>query len=263
MLSNRIIYISNSDFTTDQLKQLLGDKYKYIDTYFSVCDAIHILEKTTPPLVIIAHEFAEDSIEDFNTLQQSHSEHKISPLLLCDEFDHEEGMAEVNTKVFSDLIVIRPLIEESKLLSLFDKAIAICKERTNQEKENPVEAPHSYILAIEDDDFVAEIYQTTLSALDEDVIISADCNSAFDLIYEITPMLIFLDYNLPDFDGLEFLRTIGSDPSMKNIPIIVVSGENEPELQEKCLALGAYKFIKKPMKSAEIIALVNYFKNKN
>jgi CheY-like chemotaxis protein len=259
MLSTKILCICNSDSIKCQLSDLLGEDYKYVKECFSVCDVSNLTEGSTAPLVIVAHEFVEDSIEDFSTFNRDNPNDKIRPLLLCDEFDYKEGQQAVNDGLFSMVIISRPLNEESKLVSLLEKAVVVCKQRASAEKRQVKKTSANYILAIEDDDFFAEFYKITLAELDEHVIVAPNCNRAAEFIYKRKPSLIFLDYKLPDFDGLEFLRTIRSDPDLKNIPV-VVTGENQSDLQLLSIQLGAYKFIKKPIKAAEILKLVKEVK---
>lgn len=82
--------------------------------------------------------------------------------------------------------------------------------------------------------------------------------------FENTPQpdLIILDLNMPDFDGLEFLRVVKTDPRFSFIPIIIVSGEEKKEDILESYKLGANCFIPKPgdaKKFQQIIAIINEF----
>ena len=63
--------------------------------------------------------------------------------------------------------------------------------------------------------------------------------------------LLLLDLMMPEVDGMEVLRTMMSDPALRNIPVIVLTGDQEAEVE--CLHLGAMDFIPKPYPGAEII----------
>ena len=63
--------------------------------------------------------------------------------------------------------------------------------------------------------------------------------------------LLLLDLMMPEVDGIEVLRTMKSDPVLRNIPVIVLTGDQEAEVE--CLHLGAMDFIPKPYPGAEII----------
>ena len=63
--------------------------------------------------------------------------------------------------------------------------------------------------------------------------------------------LLLLDLMMPEVDGMEVLRIMMSDPALRNIPVIVLTGDQEAEVE--CLHLGAMDFIPKPYPGAEII----------
>ena len=63
--------------------------------------------------------------------------------------------------------------------------------------------------------------------------------------------LLLLDLMMPEVDGMEVLRTMMFDPALRNIPVIVLTGDQEAEVE--CLHLGAMDFIPKPYPGAEII----------
>ncbi|MBR5341393.1 MAG: EAL domain-containing protein [Erysipelotrichaceae bacterium] len=63
--------------------------------------------------------------------------------------------------------------------------------------------------------------------------------------------LVILDLYLPDTDGRNVLKTLMKDRELKNIPVIVCTGDHEAEVE--CLKLGAADFITKPYPKPEII----------
>ena len=66
-----------------------------------------------------------------------------------------------------------------------------------------------------------------------------------------TLSLILLDLNLPDMQGLEILRQLRADPAYARLPIIVMTANNQAEVE--CLTLGAIDFIPKPYPQREIV----------
>ena len=50
---------------------------------------------------------------------------------------------------------------------------------------------------------------------------------------------VLLDLGLPDMDGFEVLRKIRLDPTLKNIPVIIISGTDEREAIIRAIKLGA------------------------
>lgn len=60
------------------------------------------------------------------------------------------------------------------------------------------------------------------------------------------PDLILLDLNMPDMDGKQTMTKIHSDEKWCDIPIIVLTVDNNPQNEVECLEMGAVDFIGKP-----------------
>ena len=59
--------------------------------------------------------------------------------------------------------------------------------------------------------------------------------------------LILMDVQMPGIDGLEAIRRIRSLPHGGSIPIIALTALAMPQDREKCLAVGANRYISKPV----------------
>lgn len=62
-----------------------------------------------------------------------------------------------------------------------------------------------------------------------------------------TPNLILLDINLPEKNGFEVLREISADPRLRNIPVVVLTGSDREEDEDRSFLEGACAYITKPM----------------
>ena len=63
--------------------------------------------------------------------------------------------------------------------------------------------------------------------------------------------LVLLDLMMPLLDGREVLKQMSADPELRMIPVIVLTADQEAELE--CLKLGAMDFIPKPYPIMEVI----------
>ncbi|TCK09113.1 response regulator [Marinobacterium mangrovicola] len=61
------------------------------------------------------------------------------------------------------------------------------------------------------------------------------------------PDLILLDIMMPGMDGFEVCEKLKADPETKDIPVIFLSGKNNPGDRSRGLALGAIDFLEKPI----------------
>ena len=111
------------------------------------------------------------------------------------------------------------------------------------------------ILIMEDDMALNKGLCKALTTDSRQLISCTDIRSAREQILCSTPSLILLDINLPDGNGLDFLKEIkkGSDP----IPVILLTA-NDTDLDiVNGLELGADDYITKPFSLAVLRARVN------
>jgi len=84
----------------------------------------------------------------------------------------------------------------------------------------------------------------------------SDGEHALRAIEKSRPDLILLDIMMPNLDGYEVCQRIRSDPSMKDIVIIMLTAKGREVEREKGLALGADFYITKPFSTREVVQKV-------
>ena len=108
------------------------------------------------------------------------------------------------------------------------------------------------ILLIEDDVICQEMMKESIGDT-YDVVIAESGEEALDIIraqYD-TLSMVLLDLNLPGIKGTDVLSRIKSDPEYSRLPVIVMTSDNEAEVE--CLSLGAIDFIPKPYPASKVI----------
>jgi CheY-like chemotaxis protein len=66
------------------------------------------------------------------------------------------------------------------------------------------------------------------------------------------PDLIILDLMMPGMSGIEACRVIKSDPTLKDIPVIILTVMVEPETKEESREAGADAHVDKPINMAKL-----------
>ena len=80
--------------------------------------------------------------------------------------------------------------------------------------------------------------------------------AALEMANKYLPDLILLDIIMPDMDGFEVLAALKASGRTRNIPVIVITGLDSVENEEKGRSLGAVDFIHKPFSSQIVKARV-------
>lgn len=107
------------------------------------------------------------------------------------------------------------------------------------------------ILLVEDDAWLAELYQSVLE-LDTrcKVLVAGTAEAALDTLDENPDTsLIVLDMFLPEHNGIEFLHEIASYTDLNTIPVIVLSSVYQHDFamsDERWKQYGVVKYLYKP-----------------
>ncbi len=91
---------------------------------------------------------------------------------------------------------------------------------------------------------------------DCEVFIATSGIQALEMCSSCLPDLILLDIIMPGMNGLEVCRRLKSDPATKDITILFVTAQENPEDEAVALEAGAVDFITKPVNPAVVRARV-------
>ena len=59
--------------------------------------------------------------------------------------------------------------------------------------------------------------------------------------------LVMTDLNMPYMDGMELIKTLRADPTWADMPILMVTTENDEEERQKAFSIGANGYVIKPV----------------
>jgi DNA-binding response OmpR family regulator len=68
--------------------------------------------------------------------------------------------------------------------------------------------------------------------------------------------LVLLDILMPELDGFEVLTRLRSDPTRRDLPVIVISALDEMESVVRCIGMGAEDFLPKAFDPLLLLARV-------
>ncbi|HEX5364400.1 MAG TPA: SpoIIE family protein phosphatase [Gallionella sp.] len=70
------------------------------------------------------------------------------------------------------------------------------------------------------------------------------------------PDLLIVDYMMPGLDGIEFIRRFRALPGREDIPVLMVTANDQIEVRHQALNVGANDFLTKPIDKIEFMARV-------
>ncbi len=124
----------------------------------------------------------------------------------------------------------------------------------------PEETAHAtMVMLVDDQAFVAEVLQRQLtSARDINFHYCPDPRHAVATAEKIGPTVILLDFTMPDIDGLTLCRFLRAHHATRDIPIIMLSSNDDPVTKAQAFEAGANDYLVKLPDSIELTARLRY-----
>jgi CheY-like chemotaxis protein len=108
------------------------------------------------------------------------------------------------------------------------------------------------ILVVEDVDDVREMYVEYLTFLGYSVEGAVNGRDAVRKAISHRQACIVMDLAMPVLDGWEAIRILRADPRTKSIPIVVLTGQAQPEPLARARQVGATEVLVKPCLPARL-----------
>jgi CheY-like chemotaxis protein len=106
------------------------------------------------------------------------------------------------------------------------------------------------ILVVDDQQPTHQMFHRFLSRSPYQIVGVKDPEEVLEQARRLQPVLITLDVMMPKVDGWELLQALKTNVDTRDIPILVCSAWEEPEL---ALSLGAFGFLKKPIRQRDLL----------
>jgi signal transduction histidine kinase/HPt (histidine-containing phosphotransfer) domain-containing protein len=131
------------------------------------------------------------------------------------------------------------------------------------DEDHPAPLPppeyHVMVLLVDDQAMVCEAIRRALaSEPDIDFHYCADAREAVNIATQIRPTVILQDLVMPGIDGLTLVSQFRANPATHEIPIIVLSTNENPTVKGQAFALGANDYLVKLPDRIELVARIRY-----
>jgi DNA-binding response OmpR family regulator len=86
-----------------------------------------------------------------------------------------------------------------------------------------------------------------LKRLEYDVLTALNAEEALAVMERQVPSLVLTEISLPMVNGVDFIKKLRAPDRMHAAPVIVLTGEGDPELRDACLGMGCAAYLLKPV----------------
>jgi DNA-binding response OmpR family regulator len=113
------------------------------------------------------------------------------------------------------------------------------------------------VLVIDDDAMIRELLAIHLQNSGYQVSVAEDAAVGGRMVMKARPDLIICDVNMPYLTGFEFVEAMKGDAATRDIPIIMLSSEDD--VGGRAAMLGAAAYLKKPVQADRLLEVVALF----
>jgi twitching motility two-component system response regulator PilH len=108
-------------------------------------------------------------------------------------------------------------------------------------------------LLADDDPMMRRLCLGILELAGCEVNTASDGREAVEVAKRDLPQLIVMDVFMPVMTGLEALSLLKLDQATRHIPVIMISGEADLQMQAHLISSGAAAFLPKPFRAADLL----------
>jgi len=116
--------------------------------------------------------------------------------------------------------------------------------------------PSIKVLIVDDDHYMRKVVRTMLTAVGvKHIHAASDGAKGLDAIRELNPDIVFVDWEMPQIDGLQFIRLVrspGSFPSPE-VPIILLTGHADRWRVIEAARYGVHEYLLKPVSTKALL----------
>jgi len=113
-----------------------------------------------------------------------------------------------------------------------------------------------HVLIVDDDDAAADVLGMRLSRQGFRTSIAENGQMARAMARTQRPSVILLDLRLPDVDGFDLCGELVDSAETSHIPVIVVSGLEQPDTLRRARAAGCHYYVRKPYDPNALLTLI-------
>ena len=238
-----LVYIVDDDDDASRYFQVILNSAGYItETFSNLADFHRALDSKRPDLIIMDIVFPEGKLAGIDAINQLGTELGINiPIIFISA--RSDVQARIRALRAGGCAYITKPVEPDVMLSVVVS-------------NSSVEQTHRRIVVIDDDPVALNYLEALMKANHYEVMSSENPTETLQAIESFRPDVVVMDYNMPGYNGEELVRMLRQDKRYLNLPVIMVTGDDDPEVEARVRRLRNTCFLKKPINNKHFLETI-------
>ena len=114
----------------------------------------------------------------------------------------------------------------------------------------------STVVIVDDSQIELDMFTKALIEAGHDCVGVAEPSIALSVIKDTNPDFVILDYSMPHKNGLELCKDLKLNPLTRDIPVMFLTSDSDPDNIIATIHMGCIDYIRKPISTDEFVSLV-------
>jgi DNA-binding response OmpR family regulator len=240
--SGRLLVIDDDVVLTKLLKQAASTAGFQVEVATTLAEGRTAIAQMSPDVILLDLIFPETTENGFALLAELAEQNSAVPvvaLTMKNSLADRVTVARLGGQAF-----LHKPISITEVLRVVTKII------------NPAPLPDAQVLVVDDDSTVLETLIDLLPPWGMQVTTLADPQQFWEVFTATAPDLLILSGYMPTFSGIELCQVVRQDPQWADLPILILTAYDDPDVIHQIFAAGADDFIGKPIVPPELIARI-------
>lgn len=195
-----------------------------------------------PDVILLDLTFADTQENGFELLAELANQHSDIPVLIFSSQNHLSSRVKA-ARLGAATFLQKPMTPP-EILQAVTQAI-------NQQKSGEAK-----VLVVDDDSQILTLLRHVLQPWGLNVTTLAHPQRFWDVLEAVSPDLLILDVEMPEYSGIELCQVVRHDLRWSKLPVLFLSAHTEVQTVQQVFTVGADDYIKKPIVEAELITRV-------
>jgi chemosensory pili system protein ChpA (sensor histidine kinase/response regulator) len=115
----------------------------------------------------------------------------------------------------------------------------------------------SFVLVVDDNHNMADLLKKMVEIHELEARAAYGARAALEVLKTETPVALFVDLNMPGLTGFDVIGYMRNEPRLADVPVIVVTSDDQPETRQRVREIGAKQFVVKPIAMDQVDTILS------